>query len=95
MCTLLHTPNESDTALDLYNGDLESKFYTKNGYFGRPNFEELADRIGLVATRAQRIIDSMLGNQNEVLTMVENSFLDGKAKEKYGDYYKEKVRRFS
>ncbi len=48
MCTVLHTPNENDTALDLYNGDMNSPFYAKYGYYGRPNFEELADRMGMV-----------------------------------------------
>ena len=95
MCTVLHTPNESDTALHLYNGDMESKFYDKNGFYGRPDFEELAERIGLVAKRTQRIIDTILGRQNEVLAMVNSSFPGKEAKEKYIHYYKDKVRRFS
>lgn len=95
MCTVLHTPSESDTALDLYKGDIESKFYQEYGYFGRPNFEELADRIGLVPSRAQGIIEKMLGKQNEVLVMAENSFLENEVKEKYIQYYKDKVNRFS
>jgi serine/threonine-protein kinase HipA len=95
MCTLLHTPNESDTALDLYKVDMESKFYTANGYFGRPDFETLAERIGLQAKRAQHIIDNLLGRQNEVVAMVSDSFLSNEAKERYIHYYKDKVRRFS
>jgi serine/threonine-protein kinase HipA len=95
MCTVLHTPNESDTALDLYEGDMDSKFYDKNGFYGRPDFEELAERMGLVAKRAQAIIDTILGQQHEVLAMVNNSFLSNEAMGKYAHYYKDKVRRFS
>ena len=95
MCTVLHTPLEKDTALDLYEGDIESKFYQQFGYYGRSNFEILAERIELIPKRAQNIIDGMLGNQNEVTTMIENSFLKQEAKEKYIHYYKDKLRRFS
>jgi serine/threonine-protein kinase HipA len=94
MCTVLHTPNESDTALDLYEGDMDSKFYSKNGFYGRPDFEELAERMGLVAKRAQAIIDTILGQQHEVLAMINSSFLSDEATEKYIHYYRDKVRRF-
>ncbi len=95
MCTVLHTPNESDTALDLYRGDIDSKFYAKNGYYGRPDFETLAEKIGLIPKRAQHIIDTILGRQNEVLSMVYSSFLSDDAKGKYIQYYMDKLRRFS
>ena len=94
MSTVLHTPNESDTALDLYKGDTDSTFYSANGYYGRPDFETLAEKIGLIPKRAQQIIDTLLGRQNEVVTMVNNSFLSAGAKEKYIYYYKDKVKRF-
>jgi serine/threonine-protein kinase HipA len=95
MCTVLHTPNESDTALDLYKDDIDSKFYSKNGYFGRPNFEALAEKIGLIPKRAQHIIDTILERQNEVLSMVYSSFLSNEAKGKYISYYNDKLKRFS
>ncbi len=95
MCTVLHTPNESDSALDLYKEDMESKFYTANGYFGRPDFETLAERIGLQPKRAQQIIDNLLSRQHEVVAMVSDSILSDEAKERYIHYYKDKVRRFS
>lgn len=95
MCTVLHTPSESDTALDLYKGDMDSKFYQEYGYFGRPDFETLAERIGLLPKRTQNIINMMLNNQNEVIAMVEGSFLNNEVKEKYIHYYEDKLRRFS
>ena len=95
MCTVLHTPNEEDTALDLYEGDINSNFYQQYGYFGRPNFEELADKIGLVPKRAQGIMDNLLGKSNDVIMMIENSFLGAEVKQKYIHYYKDKIKRFS
>ena len=94
MCTVLHTPNENDTALDLYNGDMKSPFFTKYGYYGRPNFEELGDRMGMVPKRARRIIDKTISNQKDVTAMINNSFLSNEAKEKYVHYYNDKVKRF-
>jgi serine/threonine-protein kinase HipA len=95
MCTVLHTPNEEDTALDLYEGDINSKFYQEYGYYGRPNFEELADKIGLAPKRAQGIVENLLSKGDEVLAMIANSFLNGATKEMYIGYYKDKVKRFS
>jgi serine/threonine-protein kinase HipA len=94
MCTALHTPHESDSALDLYEGDIDSSFYQKFGCYGRENFEELAKRIGLLFNRAGNIIDGMLANQDEVLKMINKSYLSKEAKEKYIHHYNNKVARF-
>ena len=94
MCTVLHTPNESDTALDLYKGDIESDFYRQYGYFGRPNFEELANRFGLLPKRAKDIIDKLLYKQNEVETFIKGSFLGDEMKQKYISRYNDKWKRF-
>lgn len=93
MCTVLHTPNESDTALDLYKGDMDSPFFSTYGYYGRPNFEELADRLGILPKRAQFIIDTITKQPQEVLKMVDHSFLRTEAKEKYISSYQDKVKR--
>ncbi len=93
MCTVLHTPNESDTALDLYKGDIKSEFYQKYGYFGRPNFEELARVIGLLPKRVNNIINTLLGKQEEVAGFVGNSFLKDDLKTKYLNYYNDKLKR--
>lgn len=94
MCTVLHTPTESDTALELFEGDTNSTFYQENGYYGKPDFEELAGRMGMVAKRAQQIIDNILNHQTEVKEMIDGSFLSEEAKEKYAAYYNDKRKRF-
>lgn len=95
MCTVIHTPNESDTALDLYKGDMDSAFFSKHGYYGRPNFEELSEKIGMVPKRAQHIIETILKQPQDVLNMIDQSFLSDEAKEKYFRSHQDKVRRFS
>lgn len=95
MCTVLHTPNENDTALDLFDEDTKTRFYSQYGYYGRPDFETLAEHIGLVPRRAQQIIETILGRNNEVMTMVSGSYLSDDAKDKYLRHYEEKVKRFT
>lgn len=95
MCTVLHTPNEEDTALDLYEGYNDSTFFSKYGCLGKQEFERLAERIGLQPKRALHIIETMLGSRQNVLEMIEHSFLSEEAKEKYIHYYMDKVKRFS
>jgi serine/threonine-protein kinase HipA len=94
MCTVLHTPGESGTALDLYEGDSESMYFSTYGYYGKTNFEELAERIGMLQKRSLNIIEYMLGKKMEVSAMVEHSFLSKEAKEKFMFYYNDKLKRF-
>lgn len=95
LSTVLHTPDETDTALDLYEGDINSKFYKLHGYFGRFDFETFAERMGLLPRRSQHIMESLLGNSKEVITMIRHSLLNDLAKEKYIHHYTDKVKRFS
>ena len=95
MCTVLHAPSESDTALDLYEGDLESTYYQQFGCFGRPNFEELALRLGLLPSRSSRIINELLSQKDEVEKMIEHSFLDLSTQDQYLLVYQDKIRRFT
>lgn len=94
MSTVIHTPNESDTALDLYTGDTDSDFFQHYGYLGRPNFEELATRLGLLPARSKGIIDALLAKQEDVFKMVDYSFLEKATKEKYIKHYIDKLKRF-
>jgi len=94
LCTVIHSPQESDTALALYSEDIDSAFYSSYGYYGKENFMELALKLGIVEKRAERIIDSFQTTQKQVEEMIESSFLSNSAKAKYLSSYKEKVNRF-
>lgn len=93
MSTVLHTPGEHDTALDLYAGYLDAGFYGTYGFLGQPNFRELGEKIGIQEVRMKRIITQLLSIQNEVLQMIDQSFLSQNIKEKYKAAYKDKIKR--
>jgi serine/threonine-protein kinase HipA len=94
LCTLLHSELENDTALDLYKGSMDDEAYGHYGLYTKSHFEELARRIGMLPKRCERIINGLLSNTEEVKKMIAGSFLSKEAKEKYGKYYEERVKRF-
>ena len=93
MCTQIHTADESDTALDLYRGWMESPYYSKYGHYGRSDFEELAQRLGLQKKRYTRIIEMFIQKQERVLQMIGNSFLLEEVKVLYKNYFLERLSR--
>ena len=93
MCTVLHTPLESDTALDLYKDSMDSPFYNIFGYYGQADFRMLADKIGIIPLRRDRILTQMLSATELVLQMVQHSALSEEAKTKYMHAYMNKVIR--
>jgi serine/threonine-protein kinase HipA len=95
MCTVLHTPLESDTALDLYPKSMDSPFYASYGYYGQPEFRALADRIEIVPARRDRILTQFLSSTDKVEKMVGQSFLSNQTKTKYLSAYHDKIRRMT
>lgn len=93
MSTVIHTPQESDTALNLYDGDLNSPFYAKYGFYGRENFMEFAKILGIIDKRAERIIDSFLLKKKEMEGFVEQSFLSKNVKQLYISNLADKLKR--
>jgi serine/threonine-protein kinase HipA len=93
MSRVLHTPTESDTALSLYDGDINSEFYKHYGFFGKPNFIELAIRLGILEKRAERIILEFIDKKNHVIEFVNQSFLSDVVKQQYCNNYIDKMNR--
>jgi len=93
MSTILHTPLESDMALDLYPNAMSSAFYHQYGCFGRSDFSHFASRIGLLPARAERIISQALIQQPAALALIERSFLDDSTRELYRQGVAERYRR--
>jgi serine/threonine-protein kinase HipA len=94
LSSVIHSPLESDTALELYSGDMDSRFCTTHGFYGRENFMQLALKLGIVEKRAARIIDTILNTQTKVEKMILSSFLSTSVKATYLSNYKEKLNRF-
>ncbi|MEN9884237.1 MAG: hypothetical protein RLZZ420_1454 [Bacteroidota bacterium] len=95
MSTIIHTPGERDTALDLYDKDHESAYYATYGHYGRTEFIEFAKRLGIVEVRYMRIINEFLENDKEVNDFIQNSFLSNKALESFSINYKSRIKRMS
>ncbi len=80
MSTIIHTPGERDTALDLYDKDHESDYYTIYGHYGRTEFIEFAKRLGLIEIRSLRILDDFIKKELSVIRFLENSLLSKEGK---------------
>ncbi len=93
MSTVIHLPNETDVALQLFDGDLDEPFYSTYGFYGQPSFRELGKRIGLLPQRIERILTQLLSNNEETLGMISESNLSDKVKNAYTKAYKDKLRR--
>ena len=93
ICTVLHTPLESDTALDLYPGSMDSPFYSSFGFYGQADFRILADKLGIVPVRRDRILTQLLSATDQVMQMIDHSFLNDSTKEKYKYAFREKLVR--
>jgi serine/threonine-protein kinase HipA len=91
--TGLHSPDESDTALELYNGDINSPFYNAYGYYGQENFRELGKSLGLLPQRMNRIITFMCSRSEDVEAMIARSFFPDEIKKLYSQSYYERIKR--
>lgn len=47
LCTGVHLPDESRTALEMFAGYYETKSFRANGFLKRPDFLEMANRFGM------------------------------------------------
>ncbi|MGE9310007.1 HipA domain-containing protein [Niabella sp. CJ426] len=95
MCSVIHTPHEADTALDLYEGDMNSDHYLTHGYYGRADFMELANRLGIVSSRALRMIEQFETKGNLTKSLIEKSFLSAETKALYRANMLEKLKRLN
>jgi serine/threonine-protein kinase HipA len=92
MSTIIHVPGETDTALDLFDGDTQTAYYQTYGHHGHADFMEFARRIGLIEARVARIIGQMVEQADKVTAMVNKSLLSDEVKEQYSRYFTDKVR---
>jgi len=95
MSTIIHTPGERDTALDLYDKDHVSEYYATFGHYGRTEFIEFAKSLGIVEVRYMRIINEFIENETEVNFFIQNSSLSNKALDSFITNFKSRVKRLS
>jgi serine/threonine-protein kinase HipA len=83
MSTIIHTPGERDTALDLYDKDYESAYYNTYGHYGRTEFIEFAKKLGIVEVRYMRIINEFIKNKEVIVKKLRQSLLSEQGKKCY------------
>lgn len=93
MSTIIHTSDERDTALDLYEKDYDSNYYSTYGHYGRADFIEFAKKLGIVEERYMRIINALIEKEYKVLEFIKNSILSKNALSTYIIEFNEKVKR--
>lgn len=93
--TSLHLRGD-DLGLDggLSPNILKSDVYVQTGHPCRLDFERFGGRIGLVKSRAGRILDKYMQLPESVLLLVRNSFLNDKMKRYYLSIVNERIARF-
>lgn len=95
LCTRIHSPYESDLALDLFDDDFRSEGYKHTSKYGSDDFLEFARRLGIKSEKAVNILKSYVINSNKVDDLISRSFLSDELKQKYSDVYKNKLSRLS
>src|SRR5262249_32206675 len=93
--TRLHLPDESRTALDLFKEGFETESYKANAFYAYDDFVVFARKLGLVEKRFKRILESLIGEQKAVFSLIDCSMLPDECKQLYKDYVKDRVRAFS
>jgi serine/threonine-protein kinase HipA len=93
MSTIIHTPNESDTALELFDKDFESSYYANYGHYGRMEFVEFAKRLGLVEIRYLRIIEEFFEKKAQVFPIIEGALLSTAAKRFFSENLQSRLER--
>ena len=95
MSTIIHTPGERDTALDLYDLDHESTYYAAYGHYGRKEFIEFAKRLGIVEVRYLRIINAFIEKESEVCDFIQKSTLSQRASDAFITNFQSRIKRLT
>ena len=91
LCSSMHFPEESKTALDLFD-NYESEFFKLNGFYGAEDFLKLAELYGIRLKRAERFIAVYGEFRNKAESMIENSFLSEAGKREYLRRFRDRLR---
>ncbi|MFC1462793.1 HipA domain-containing protein [Verrucomicrobiota bacterium] len=87
----LHFPQESRTALDLFD-TLETEYFRANGFYGRPDFLELARLYGMDSRRAMEFLDAIAARRHEVTRLIDRSFMSAPARQEYKAGFEDRLK---
>jgi serine/threonine-protein kinase HipA len=90
VCTSLHFPDESRTALDMFDS-FESDFFRRNGFYGAEDFMMLAEMFRIRAKRAESFMADHGKNREKAESLIHASFLSEGAKKEYLRRYDDRL----
>lgn len=96
LCTALHI-DDANLALHngLYDGDMKESSYLNYGIYTRQSFMVFAEKIGVQASMADKIIDESMKSILPAMEMIDRCYLHKEAKEKYKEILGDRHRRFT
>ena len=83
MNTRVHINVEPDTALELFKDDFMTEEYKAGSKYTRIDFLELGSRVGIRKDRAEKIISKFTSKEENVIEIVNQSFLSNELKTNY------------
>jgi len=83
--TALHIPGERDTALELFKDGFMTEGYKFSTNYSRDDFYEFGNRIGIKHTRITKIFEEMTNGEDEIVKLVNKSYLNDALKTEYLD----------
>ena len=95
LCTRLHAPDETRTALDLFKDDFETESHRINAFYAYDDFQELAKRLGLHPVRFKRFMQSAVSKEPEVFSLIDRSALPEECKQGYKKCVRDSMRALS
>lgn len=94
LCTRIHVPNEADMALSLFKEGF-SEAYLALGFYTHYDFLLFGQKIGIKDNRVLKIIQEFEQPQNEILKLIDRSFLRADLKVLYKEFYMDKMKRLA
>lgn len=94
LCTRMHSPNESDMALDLLTEGF-SDAYEAYGFYTYEDFYEFGQKIGIKGSRVGKILAEFTSSNKSVYQLIEKSYLSDECKKLYAEYYEDRLKRMN
>lgn len=93
--TRLHMPDETRTALDLFQDGFETESYKTNAFYAYDDFAAFAKRLGLVERRYKRTLETFIAQGGDVEAMIDASQLTDECKDLYKNHVRDRIRALS
>lgn len=93
--TRLHVPDESRTALELFKDEFETESYKVNAFFAYDDFVAFAQKLGLVKSRYEKILELAIASKEAVFALIESSMLPTESQRLYKTHVEDSIRACS